>query len=255
MPCLNRAHIIRQAIDSILGQTYKNIELIVVDGLSSDNTVEILRGYGDKIRWLSEKDKNTSEAMNKGLDMASGDFITFLNSDDYFKDDKVIENAVADLTSDGQADILCADLEITPENSNVVLYRVPSNPKKMVWALSIHLPGSFFRRTLFANRRFDLSFSTANDYEMILYFVRVLKAKVIYVPRVNVIFRLGGLCNDVRRAFLISYECYRIRSKYYGQAIAIPFYVVAYTVSILRTSGFRPQLWLRQTRAWIHASK
>jgi glycosyltransferase involved in cell wall biosynthesis len=255
MPTLNRAHVIRQAIDSILSQSYPNVELIVVDGLSTDNSVEIFRSYGDRIRWISEKDKNTSDGINKGIDLSTGDLITFLNSDDYFKDNSVIANAVADFEAQADTDILCGDIEVTPENSNVILYRVPSNPQRMVWALSIHLPGTFFRRKLFSARRFDLSFTTANDYELILHFVKVLKAKVLYRPRVNVIFRLGGMCNDVRRAFIVTNECYRIRKMYYGKWIALPFYLTAYLVSVLRTSGFRPQTWIRQTRAWMQTAK
>src|SRR4051794_18634655 len=66
VPTRNRAEVLRDSIDSILGQTYKNIECIVVDALSTDHTIEVLRSYGDKIRWISEADKGAFEAIDKG---------------------------------------------------------------------------------------------------------------------------------------------------------------------------------------------
>ncbi|HCM42927.1 MAG TPA: glycosyltransferase [Candidatus Omnitrophica bacterium] len=85
MPTFNQAPYIRQAIDSILNQNYPHLEIIVVDGQSTDGTVDILKSYGDKIKWISEKDKNQTDALNKGFRMAGGEIIAWLNTDDLYE--------------------------------------------------------------------------------------------------------------------------------------------------------------------------
>ncbi len=84
MPSYNQGKFIGRALDSIFAQNYPNLEVIVVDGLSKDNTVEVLKTYGERVRWISEKDKNQSDALNKGFKMASGEIIAWLNADDLY---------------------------------------------------------------------------------------------------------------------------------------------------------------------------
>ena len=86
MPSFNHAEYIRQAIDSVLSQDYGNVELLVMDGGSTDGTVEILRSYGDRIRFVSERDRGQSDALNRGLAQVDGEVQCWLNSDDYFID-------------------------------------------------------------------------------------------------------------------------------------------------------------------------
>ncbi len=83
-PSLNQGKFIRQTIDSILGQNYPNIECIIVDGGSTDDTLEILRSYGNKIQWVSEKDGGQADAINKGMNMAGGEILAYINSDDVY---------------------------------------------------------------------------------------------------------------------------------------------------------------------------
>lgn len=84
-PTLNQGKFIRDAIQSVLSQNYPNLEYIVIDGGSTDHTVDILKSYGNKLIWISEKDKGQSDAINKGLKMATGEVISYLNSDDYLQ--------------------------------------------------------------------------------------------------------------------------------------------------------------------------
>ncbi|HEY3312576.1 MAG TPA: glycosyltransferase family 2 protein [Anaerolineales bacterium] len=84
-PTLNQADLIPFTIDSVLGQGYPNMEYIIIDGGSTDGTVEILKKYHDLVKWISEKDKGQSDAINKGLKIASGDILAFLNSDDIYE--------------------------------------------------------------------------------------------------------------------------------------------------------------------------
>lgn len=84
VPSYNQSKFIGQTIDSILNQSYKNVEILVIDGLSTDNTVEVLKKYEEKIFWISEKDNGQTDAINKGIKLAKGEIITYLNSDDYY---------------------------------------------------------------------------------------------------------------------------------------------------------------------------
>lgn len=90
-PSFNQGHFIKQTIDSILNQGYPELEYIVMDGGSTDATVDILKSYGDKIYWRSEKDAGQSDAINKGLKIATGDILAYLNSDDLYTNNCLFE--------------------------------------------------------------------------------------------------------------------------------------------------------------------
>lgn len=83
-PSYNQAQFIRATIDSVLSQDYPNLEYFVIDGGSTDGTIEILKSYGNKIKWVSEKDDGQADAINKGLRMAKGEILAYLNSDDIY---------------------------------------------------------------------------------------------------------------------------------------------------------------------------
>jgi glycosyltransferase involved in cell wall biosynthesis len=83
-PSYNQGKFIKQTIDSVLGQNYPNLEYWVIDGGSTDNTIDILKSYGDKIQWISEPDKGQANAINKGFKKVSGEIVAFINSDDYY---------------------------------------------------------------------------------------------------------------------------------------------------------------------------
>lgn len=85
IPSYNLEQYIKRTIDSVLDQDYENKELIVIDGGSKDQTVEILKSYGDKIFWISEKDNGQSDAINKGFKIATGDIVAWINADDYYE--------------------------------------------------------------------------------------------------------------------------------------------------------------------------
>ena len=115
--CYNSAKTIEQTICSVLNQTYKNIEYIIVDGGSTDETVDILRKYSCKIKWISEPDDGIYDAMNKGIKMASGEYIQFIGSDDCLINYTIIEKHIdkIDLT----ADIIRAEEIVVEEESKL----------------------------------------------------------------------------------------------------------------------------------------
>ncbi|NNE56263.1 MAG: glycosyltransferase, partial [Flavobacteriales bacterium] len=114
----NSAETIQDTIESVIGQTYSNIEYIIVDGGSSDETVNIIKHFEEKIsRWTSEPDDGIYDAMNKGIEMATGDYIGILNSDDFYADNTVVEDVMNLMTKSGNealyADLVYVDRENT----------------------------------------------------------------------------------------------------------------------------------------------
>lgn len=97
IPTRNQAPFLRQCIDSCFAQQIPESEVVVVDGASSDHTVEVLKSYGQRIRWVSEPDRGQSDAINKGIRMASGDVIAWINSDDYYREPGVITRLLQEL--------------------------------------------------------------------------------------------------------------------------------------------------------------
>ncbi len=120
---LNAEKYIEQTIQSVLSQAYKNTEYIIIDGGSTDQTLDIINKYRSQINTIvSEKDVGIADAMNKGVALASGDYVIFLHADDYFKDDFSIENAIECL---GEAtDILACGIQFSKAEQNFQVKRV-----------------------------------------------------------------------------------------------------------------------------------
>lgn len=130
-PSYNSGAYIERAIQSVLHQDYDNIEHIVVDGGSSDNTLHILKRY-DHLKWISEKDKGQSDAMNKAFKMSSGDIIVYLNADDYFNPN-VFQTVIDYFTQDKDLNILVGNLYMTsPEKTDIRLVNSEYRFKKIL---------------------------------------------------------------------------------------------------------------------------
>ncbi|MBI5049148.1 MAG: glycosyltransferase [Deltaproteobacteria bacterium] len=183
MASLNQGKFIKEAIDSVLSQDYHNIELIVTDGLSTDNTIDILRSYGDRIRWISEKDKNLTDAINKGIKMSKGNFIHLLATDEVLCE-KAISTLVNYMNSTG-ADIVVGQGFAIDSDSRVT-YNIdnylPINFED-VFTLKKTMPFafSFFRRSVFDDHGlFDEEFRTCTDF---MFWLTVFeKVKIVFVP-------------------------------------------------------------------------
>lgn len=93
--CFNAESVLEQTMQSVLNQTYKNVEYLIIDGGSKDGTLDIIKKYSDKVKWISEPDKGIYDAMNKGVKMASGEWINFMNAGDRFASNDVLEKIFA----------------------------------------------------------------------------------------------------------------------------------------------------------------
>ena len=166
----NSAKTIQKTFESVKNQFYTNIEYIVVDGGSTDDTVSLIKSNKDIItKWVSEPDEGLYFAMNKGITMATGDIIGILNSDDTFKDSKVIHKIV-DFHRKNDIDASIGDVEIYNSKGQIKRKFVSKNwlPWKLKWGLMPPHPSIFVKFTVFENfGNFDTQFKIGADFEII----------------------------------------------------------------------------------------
>ncbi len=193
----NNAKYIENAINSVLSQTYKDIEYIVVDGASTDGTMEIINKYKDKIdKFISEADKGIYDGLNKGIKLATGDVVAFLHSDDEYYSDGVIEKVVNKFKKDN-SDGVYGDLIYVNEKDEVVRYwksgEFSIEKLKKGW-MPPH-PTLFLKKEIYDKYGlFSLNYKIAADYDFIL---KVLKhnPKLSYIPKVLYKMKIGGISN------------------------------------------------------------
>lgn len=183
MPSLNQAGFIRQSIESVLRQEYGGaIELIVVDGRSTDGTIEILRSYGQRIRWVSEPDGGQTPAINKGFRMATGEIIGWLNADDLYLPGAV-SAGVDYLEAHRDIDLVYGDADhIDGDGAVVAPYPTESfSLARLRETCFICQPAVFFRRRIFDRVGFlDEHYNSSMDYE---YWVRIARhGSIAYHP-------------------------------------------------------------------------
>lgn len=210
----NRAHVIRDAIEGVLKQNYKNYEYIIVDGASKDNTVDILKEYEPRfegrMHWISEPDKGLYDAINKGIKMAKGDVVGIINSDDFFhRDDtfSLIAKAFEDKTLDG---IYADERDVKPDNLEVNSRYCIANYFKP-WMFRIGLMPShatfYAKRCLFEKYGYyKIDYKIAADLELMIRFIYVHKIVTKYLPVPLLTFRVGGVSSVLRNRNLNTIE-------------------------------------------------
>ena len=197
----NSAETITDTIESIHSQDFDDIEYIIVDGASKDNTVEIIKSYGAKIdKWISEPDKGIYDAMNKAINMATGEVVGILNSDDFYSATSVISQ-VADAFGDSTIDAVFGDLVfVDPKNLKKVVRKYSSAkwyPEKFAKGFMPAHPTFFVRRKYYEQiGLFKTDYKIAADYELLIRFLYVRKLKYKYLPLNMVTMRKGGVSSN-----------------------------------------------------------
>ena len=197
--CYNAEEFIEYAINSVLNQKYKNFEYIIIDGASTDNTVSIVNKYKSNIAFfLSEKDNGMYEAMNKGIKAATGDILYFLNSDDVFYDEYVIENVVKAFQTKIDIELIYGPIIIRDPIANESYIKTHDYITKSFFIYgAICQQGIFYRAEIFKKcGHFDNRYKIVGDYEWVLRAFYKCKIKREYYQGIIAIFRNGGMCNS-----------------------------------------------------------
>ncbi len=193
-PSYNQAVFLERTILSVLNQTYPNIEYIIIDGGSQDDSVNVIQQYQDKLKgWVSEKDQGQTDAINKGFAMANGDILAWINSDDTYEPD-AIKLAVEYLDAHPEVGLVYGDTKFINEKDEVIgtFPAAQTNYAKLRQGY-VHIPqqAAFFRASLWKQvAPLDPSFYFAMDYDL---WVRLAKLSgIVYIHRHMANFRLHG---------------------------------------------------------------
>lgn len=196
----NGVETIRDCIESVLGQTHPELEYIIVDGESTDGTVELVKTYGDRVsRFVSEPDKGLYDAMNKGIGLAAGEVIGFLNADDMYRHKDVVKHIIQQFAETG-VDGVYSDM--------LYVDRIDLNKIKRYWASGTYKHGDFLwgwmpgHLSFFARKRvydqyglFRLDLKSAADYELMLRFIHKHRISLAYLHETTIVMREGGVSN------------------------------------------------------------
>ncbi len=196
----NSGNSIADAIESVLRQTYPDIEYIIVDGQSKDNTMEIVKSFGSSItKCISEPDEGIYDALNKGIRLAEGDVVGFLHSDDIFAGPDIIADVVA-LFSEKETDSIYGDLQYVYKNDTSRVFRNwkagTFSMQKLRFGWMPPHPTFYVKKQVYDKYGlFDTGFDIAADYECMLRFLGKHRITTAYLPRVMVKMRVGGASN------------------------------------------------------------
>ena len=195
----NSGKTVEDTIKSVLCQTYKNYEYLIIDGLSKDSTLEIARKYEPlfegRMRIYSEKDKGIYDAMNKGFQKATGDVLMLINSDDLFARPDAVELVVKEFERHPDVDGVYADLNYVSQSNvnNIVRVWKTGNQKPMRYGWLPAHPTFYIKREYYEKYGyFNLSYPLAADFELMLRFIEKYKVRLTYLPLSLVKMRLGG---------------------------------------------------------------
>ncbi len=194
------AKTIEQTIQSVLLQDYEDVEYIIIDGQSTDETLSLIRKNPHKIaHFVSEKDEGLYFAINKGIALATGDIIGILHADDFYTSDTVL-TSVAQTFKINNADAIYADLFYVDKNNTDKIVRKwkSGNYKegKFLWGWMPPHPTFFAKKEIYEKYgEFNTKLNSAADYELMLRFIHKHKIKLAYLPKFIVKMRMGGTSN------------------------------------------------------------
>lgn len=231
----NAEKYLTETIKSVLNQTYDNIEYIIIDGGSTDKSIEIINNFEDKIDyWISEPDKGAYDAMNKGAKSATGDFIIFMNADDYYYKNNVIEKISKIIEKNNKAAIVYGKVLMLDVENN---YKSIRGEKLTISYLekgkNIPSQAAFLNRKIFLKNLFDIQYKISADFDFTVKMF-LENRKLIFFDIIISVFRLGGISSDhiprlkeVKRIIKKRMDKKNYRSFlkiYYYERIKLPIY-------------------------------
>ena len=226
--CFNSAKTLEDTFKSVKSQTYQDIEYIVVDGGSKDETIEIIKKYEKIISsWISESDKGLYDAINKGIEKASGDFIGILNSDDVFYSNNTIQDLINFLEQQKDVDAIIGDIVQVKNNKIIRKYSSKNwTPNKLRLGFMPPHPSIFIKKSVYNKLGlYKLGYKIAADYELIIRYFLKNKINFKYSGIITTKMLVGGasssgassykiITNEVQRAFNendLNYSKFRVK--------------------------------------------
>jgi glycosyltransferase involved in cell wall biosynthesis len=234
----NDINFIEKTIQSVLNQTHRNIEYIVIDGGSTDGTTEIIKKYASNISyWVSEKDDGLYDAMNKGLRVAKGDYVIFMNSGDSFVDQHVLANIFTG--SNNNADIYYGETYLVDKSGMVLGTRTDLTtrklPKDLTWQKMIN--GMVVcHQSIFVKRQlapaYDLSYKCSADIEWVIQSLKNAK-KIVNANMVISKYLVGGFSIANQK------KCWQERFQIYRNHYGLIATVLAHVTIVLKNVGYK----------------
>lgn len=211
-PCLNAEKTIRKTIEAVVNQTYRNIEYWIIDGESTDGTLDIIREYltDERVHLISEKDAGIYDAMNKGIKHATGQIVGIINSDDWYEPD-----AVAHMAAHYREDQMTFQYGMLNECNEIGCYMTWISYHNNVDNKTIPHPTCFVDRRIYEKYGcFDTGFRICADREFMMRCVR--KDDIVFVPHQKVIanFLDGGMSTSSKAAKRLMLEIYEMKHRY-----------------------------------------
>lgn len=211
----NAAETLERCIQSILMQTYENIEFIVIDGLSTDETVSILNKYNNSISyWVSERDTGIYNAMNKGIMKAHGAFIYFLGADDYLQDKDVIETVMLQVIDDPTVDVFFGKVALSEEGDthSAVTGRTLTIKDIKKGRMAPH-QGMFIKTKILKSLMFSEKYKISSDFELVVK-CYVKEYKLLFIDTVIAVYSLNGMSGSNVYKMLVEQQT--IIREYFG---------------------------------------
>ena len=215
----NAGKVLEDTIQSVISQTHRNVEYIIVDGASKDNTQEIIGKYSKHIsKMVSEPDKGLYDAMNKGIGMATGDYLCFLNAGDKFYEKETLQKIAETLKDKELPDVIYGETAIVDEGGNFLHMRRLSTPERLNWksfkqGMLVCHQAFLAKRELAFKHPYDMQYRFSADFD---WCIRIMKeAKCLHNTRLTLIDYLNeGMTTRNHKASLK--ERFRIMAKHYG---------------------------------------
>ncbi|WP_255414812.1 glycosyltransferase family 2 protein [Tenacibaculum sp. E3R01] len=229
IPSFNNLKELKECLFSIKKQTYKNYEVLVIDGDSSDGTKEFLKTLDAPFFYLSEKDEGIYDAMNKGISKSKGNWLYFLGTDDKFYDKDVLKN-IATFFEEKDLELIFGKVDYKIKGFYPFIYSKNKTEKKATWNWkiwirnSVHHQATFYKKSLFVNTKYSLKYKILSDYAMnINLYKRKLSYKIIEV------FIAQCLSSGVSK--MGKWNMYKEETKLKTEASSMVFYPVFYILS------------------------
>ncbi|HSA06003.1 MAG TPA: glycosyltransferase family 2 protein [Candidatus Gastranaerophilales bacterium] len=217
--CYNAEKTIEETVRSVAGQTYKDIEYIIVDGASKDSTLSILEKYKDKIsKLISEPDNGVFNAQNKGIKAATGDLIFILNADDVFINELVVEQFV-NFTKNRTEEVILGDIILLDKYTGKVYHEKQQliDDIQLLKSTVFH-PATFFKREVFEKYGlYNEENRITSDYEWYVNYFRKNNGNYAYLDKPISVFSMSGLSSNEEHGKIHQTERNKIQEKYFSQ--------------------------------------